>query len=82
MYCCYRKVLHFGILFKIAHGTNLCPDIIDELVKKGKEVEAVYFASESGLTERFQPVSLLKSYLQRTEKKGNHNSSATVCNLG
>uniref|UniRef100_A0A7C9AWA1 FRIGIDA-like protein n=1 Tax=Opuntia streptacantha TaxID=393608 RepID=A0A7C9AWA1_OPUST len=52
-------------------------DIIDELVKKGKEVEAVYFASESGLTERFQPVSLLKSYLQRTEKKGNHNSSAT-----
>jgi len=24
------------------------PDIIDELVKSGKEIEAVYFASEAG----------------------------------
>ncbi|KAL4328751.1 hypothetical protein HN51_035828 [Arachis hypogaea] len=59
-------------------------DIIDELVKNGKEVEAVYFASESGLTERFPPVDLLKSCLRNykknaaiTSKKGNNNQAAT-----
>ncbi|KAL4302486.1 hypothetical protein GQ457_10G000390 [Hibiscus cannabinus] len=43
-------------------------DIIDELVKNGKEVEAVYFARAAGLTERFPPVSLLKSYLEKSKK--------------
>lgn len=64
-------------------------DLIDELVKNGKEVEAVYFASESGLTERFQPASLLKSYLRNSKKntaeilkKGNHSAGATVSQLG
>ncbi|XP_074273839.1 FRIGIDA-like protein 4a [Silene latifolia] len=59
-------------------------DLIEELVKNGKQVEAVYFATESGLTDRFQPVSLLKSFLQKTDresrdirKKGNHSASAT-----
>ncbi|XP_031264804.1 FRIGIDA-like protein 4a [Pistacia vera] len=59
-------------------------DIIDELVKSGKEVEAVYFASESGLTERFPPVSLLKSYLRNSKKNattilknGNYSNVAT-----
>ena len=36
--------------------------IIDELVKSGKEIEAIYFAFEL----RFPPVSLLKSYLSGT----------------
>ncbi|KAJ9688470.1 hypothetical protein PVL29_014235 [Vitis rotundifolia] len=61
-------------------------DIIDELVKSGKEIEAVYFASESGLTERFSPVSLLKSYLHNSRKNattilknGNYSTAATVC---
>ncbi|XVF34808.1 hypothetical protein REPUB_Repub18cG0090500 [Reevesia pubescens] len=45
-------------------------DIIDELVKNGKEIEAVYFAKEAGLTERFSPVSLLKSYLRTSKKNG------------
>lgn len=60
-------------------------DIIDELVKNGKEIEAVYFASESGLTERFPPIDLLKSYLRNykknattTSKKGNNSQAATV----
>ncbi|KAL6330871.1 hypothetical protein AAG906_009299 [Vitis piasezkii] len=59
-------------------------DIIDELVKSGKEIEAVYFASESGLTERFSPVSLLKSYLHNSRKNattilknGNYSTAAT-----
>ncbi|XWS17238.1 hypothetical protein CRYUN_Cryun33cG0050800 [Craigia yunnanensis] len=43
-------------------------DIIDELIKNGKEIEAVYFATEAGLTERFSPVSLLKSYLRNSKK--------------
>ncbi|KAK3004129.1 hypothetical protein RJ639_018574 [Escallonia herrerae] len=46
-------------------------EIIDELVKSGKEIEAVYFASESGLTERFPPVDLLKSYLKNCRKNAN-----------
>lgn len=59
-------------------------DIIDELVKSGKEIEAVYFAYEAGLTERFIPVSLLKSYLRNSKKNastilknGNNSMAAT-----
>lgn len=55
-------------------------------MKSGKEIEAVYFASESGLTEKFPPVSLLKSHLRNTKKNsttilknGNYSNSATVC---
>jgi len=61
-------------------------DIIDELISSGKEIEAVYFASESGLTERFPPINLLKSYhrnykknVTTTSKKGNSNHATTVC---
>ncbi|KAA8525312.1 hypothetical protein F0562_007167 [Nyssa sinensis] len=47
-------------------------DIIDGLVKSGKEIEAVYFASESGLTEQFPPVALLKSHLRNCRKNANN----------
>ncbi|KAK7320001.1 hypothetical protein RJT34_04730 [Clitoria ternatea] len=64
-------------------GDNMI-DIIDELVKNGKEIEAVYFASESGLTERFPPINLLKSYhrnykknVTATSKKGNNSQAST-----
>ena len=50
------------------------PEIIDGLVKSGKEIEAVYFASESGLTERFPPVSLLKTHLRNCRKNANNIS--------
>ncbi|XP_062090754.1 FRIGIDA-like protein 4b [Humulus lupulus] len=43
-------------------------EIIDELVKNSKEIEAVYFACESGLTEIFSPVTLLKSHLRNSKK--------------
>lgn len=60
---------------------SFCADIINELIKNGKEVEAVYFASESGLTEQFPPVSLLKSSLQNANsisKKVNFSSAAVA----
>ncbi|CAI8619799.1 unnamed protein product [Vicia faba] len=59
-------------------------DIIDELVKNGKEIEAVYFASESGLTKRFQPIKLLESYVRNYKSNaasilanGNNSHAAT-----
>ncbi|KDP33654.1 hypothetical protein JCGZ_07225 [Jatropha curcas] len=59
-------------------------EMICELVKNGKEIEAAYFASESGLTDRFPPVSLLKSYIKNSKKNtatilknGNYNAAAT-----
>ncbi|XP_057957384.1 FRIGIDA-like protein 4a [Malania oleifera] len=58
-------------------------DIIEELVKSSKEIEAVYFAFESGLTEQFRPATLLKSYLSNSRKNvnavlknGNSNAAA------
>lgn len=63
-----------------------CTDIVDTLVSTGKEIEAVYFASESGLTEKFPPVDLLKSYLRNSRKiaaskskNGKQSGAATVC---
>ncbi|KAL5570063.1 hypothetical protein UlMin_026638 [Ulmus minor] len=58
------------------------------LEDKEKMREAIYFASESGLTERFPPVSLLKSHLRNSKnnttnrlKNGNNSSAATPINL-
>ncbi|KAL6980131.1 hypothetical protein U1Q18_021780 [Sarracenia purpurea var. burkii] len=57
--------------------------IIEELVKTGKDIEAVYFAYESGLTEEFPPVDLLRTHLKNCRKnannmskKGNYNTAA------
>ncbi|KAK1312097.1 hypothetical protein QJS10_CPA07g00426 [Acorus calamus] len=59
-------------------------DLIDELINNGKEVEAVYFVHESGLTERYPPVPLLKKYVQNSKKcatdllrKANYSIAAT-----
>lgn len=55
-------------------------------MKSGKEIEAVYFAYEAGLTERFPPVSLIKLHLKNSKKNastilknGNNSMAATVC---
>lgn len=54
-------------------------------MKNGKEIEAVYFAAESGMTDRFSPATLLKSYLgnakknaQTVLKSGNNCVSSAV----
>eukprot|EP00249_Psilotum_nudum_P011693 c23326_g1_i1 orf=658-2109(+) len=58
------------------------PDVIEMLIKDGKQIEALSFASEFSLLDRFQPVPLLKSYLKESRKsaqatlKGGNNSSA------
>ncbi|MCL7031739.1 hypothetical protein MKW94_026891 [Papaver nudicaule] len=46
-------------------------DVIEELVKKGKEIEAVEFTCECGLTERFPPVPALRAYLRNSRKNAN-----------
>nr|XP_043639078.1 FRIGIDA-like protein 4a [Erigeron canadensis] len=44
-------------------------EIVEELVKTGKGIEAAYFACEAGLTEQFPPVPLLKSTLRKHREK-------------
>lgn len=43
-------------------------DIIEQLIAKGQQLDAVNFAYEAGLQEKFPPVPLLKSYLEDTQK--------------
>ncbi|KAL5198373.1 hypothetical protein ABZP36_001885 [Zizania latifolia] len=43
-------------------------DIIEELIAKGQQLDAVNFAYEAGLQEKFLPVPLLKSYLEDSKK--------------
>ncbi|WVZ62082.1 hypothetical protein U9M48_011869 [Paspalum notatum var. saurae] len=44
------------------------PDIIAELIAKRQQLDAVNFAYEAGLQEKFPPVPLLKSYLEDSKK--------------
>ncbi|KAJ1287923.1 hypothetical protein BS78_02G048100 [Paspalum vaginatum] len=44
------------------------PDIIEELIAKRQQLDAVNFAYEAGLQEKFPPVPLLKSYLEDSKK--------------
>ncbi|KAF3781989.1 FRIGIDA-like protein 4a [Nymphaea thermarum] len=46
-------------------------EIIEQLIGNGKEVDAVYFIYESGLTSQFPPVPLLKAYLKNAKKNAN-----------
>ncbi|OEL31315.1 FRIGIDA-like protein 4a [Dichanthelium oligosanthes] len=43
-------------------------DIIEELIAKRQQLDAVNFAYEAGLQEQFPPVPLLKSYLEDSKK--------------
>ncbi|KAL7591579.1 hypothetical protein Lser_V15G33789 [Lactuca serriola] len=44
------------------------PDMIEELISRGQQVDAVHFTHEVGLVERFPPVSLLKAFLKDAKK--------------
>ncbi|PKA53820.1 Protein FRIGIDA [Apostasia shenzhenica] len=68
--------LEFGEKMEVSCFDTELYDIINNLVKKGKEIEAFYFVHESGLTEKFSPIDLLKSYLQNSRK----NASAILKN--
>ncbi|KAI7734603.1 hypothetical protein M8C21_025398, partial [Ambrosia artemisiifolia] len=59
------------------------PDMIEELISRGQQVDAVHFIHEVGLVDRFPPVSLLKSFLKDAKKvattileDSNHSSRA------
>lgn len=43
-------------------------DIIEELIAKGQQLDAVNFAYEAGLQDKYPPVPLLKSYLDESVK--------------
>lgn len=43
-------------------------DMIEELISRGQQVDAVHFTHEVGLVERFPPVSLLKAFLKDAKK--------------
>ncbi|KAA8548644.1 hypothetical protein F0562_000328 [Nyssa sinensis] len=44
------------------------PDMIEELISKGQQVDAVHFTYEVGLVDKFPPVPLLKAFLKDAKK--------------
>ncbi|XP_076911625.1 FRIGIDA-like protein 4a [Bidens hawaiensis] len=44
------------------------PDMIEELISKGQQVDAVHFSQEVGLVDRFPSVPLLKAFLKDAKK--------------
>ncbi|KAH9627319.1 hypothetical protein KSS87_012679 [Heliosperma pusillum] len=48
-------------------GDNM-PDMIEELISRGQQVDAVHFTYEVGLVDKFPPVPLLKSFLKDAKK--------------
>ncbi|KAJ8747464.1 hypothetical protein K2173_008761 [Erythroxylum novogranatense] len=44
------------------------PDMIEELISKGQQLDAVHFTYEVGLVDKFPPVPLLKSFLKNAKK--------------
>ncbi|KAM1228000.1 hypothetical protein ACFX2J_007146 [Malus domestica] len=68
---------HFVIVARYRQAVELCrkiglgdklPDLIQKLVSKGKHLLAVKFISEFGLTNKFPPVPILKSYIKESKK--------------
>ncbi|XP_043690298.1 FRIGIDA-like protein 4a [Telopea speciosissima] len=51
-------------------GDNMA-EMIEELISKGQQVDAVHFTYEVGLTDKFPPVPLLKAYLKDSRKAAN-----------
>ncbi|VAI23178.1 unnamed protein product [Triticum turgidum subsp. durum] len=54
--------------FAVAEKEDDMEEIIEELITKGQQLDAVNFAYEAGLLEKFSPVPLLKSYLEDSKK--------------
>lgn len=61
-------------------------DMIEELVNRGQQVDAVHFTYEVGLVDKFPPVPLLKAFLRDSKKAAtsiledpNNSGRAVVC---
>ncbi|XP_062188098.1 FRIGIDA-like protein 4b isoform X2 [Phragmites australis] len=57
-------------------------DIIEELIAKRQQLDAVNFAYEAGLQEKFAPVPLLKSYLEDSKKASSTASDTSSASSG
>lgn len=44
------------------------PDMIEELISRGQQLDAVHFSYEVGLVDKFPPVPLLKAFLRDAKK--------------
>ncbi|KAI4342745.1 hypothetical protein MLD38_027332 [Melastoma candidum] len=47
---------------------SMMPDIIQELISRGQQLDAVHFTYEVGLVDKFPPVPLLKAFLKDAKK--------------
>ncbi|KAJ6836503.1 FRIGIDA-like protein 4a [Iris pallida] len=47
---------------------DFMPGIIEELIGKGQQLDAINFSYEAGLQDKFPPVPLLKSFLEDSQK--------------
>ncbi|KAK9287847.1 hypothetical protein L1049_016289 [Liquidambar formosana] len=61
-------------------------DMIEELISRGQQLDAVHFTFEVGLVNKFPPVPLLKAYLKDAKKAatsimGDHNNSGRALHL-
>ncbi|KAK1313320.1 hypothetical protein QJS10_CPA06g01939 [Acorus calamus] len=63
-----RQMPRLAMSLGLANQMN---DMIEELISKGLQLDAVNFAYEAGLVEKFPPVPLLKSYLEDSVKSAN-----------
>ena len=59
--------------------------MIEELIGKGQQLDAINFAFETGLQDKYPPVPLLKSFLKESKKASssvsedrNNSGQATV----
>lgn len=64
----------------------LYTDMIEELIGKGQQLDAVHFTYEVGLVDKFPPVPLLKAFLKDAKKAAvsiledpNNTGRAAVC---
>lgn len=46
----------------------MCVDMIEELISRGQQLDAVHFTYEVGLVDKFPPVPLLKAFLKDAKK--------------
>ncbi|CAA0829124.1 FRIGIDA-like protein 4a [Striga hermonthica] len=63
-----------------------CADMIEELIGRGQQVDAVHFTYEVGLADKFPPVPLLKAFLKDAKKAatsilGDPNSSGRAAHM-
>lgn len=57
------------------------PGIIEELVKRHRQIDAVHFVQAFGLSETFPPASLLKTYVEELKDSFENNVDVTATSV-